>query len=271
MKLVIIVLFLAVLCLVLVSCKHSKLSVVNQDYLFSNYEDKIIQRKHILVFQCGAYTSFPEYATLGITINKAYCLKWGYTYINKIHSIEEAPPYWLKILDFYTFLNGDWDYICYLDYDAVFYDFKRSIEAFIQPLERYSLLIGEDNSPFVDINAGVIIIKNNEISKKLIQTWLSYCFSDFETKERFKYCKPWIFKEGKWNCPRCIYARNNYEQGIFNSFIYKKFKQDIGILPISYISNNNPDKDSFILHLYNHTDKNRTDIFTKLNLVNFQI
>jgi len=82
---------------------------------------------------------------------------------------------WYKILMINEYLNDNnnkYDYILWIDADAIIIDFNIKIEYFIKRSLGRDILIAEDMNPCCLINAGVILIKNTDWSKECFkQVW----------------------------------------------------------------------------------------------------
>jgi len=210
----------------------------------------------ILVLQDGAYEKYPEFSEYSKKINKLYCDKWKYDYKFIDHKIDEMPPYWLKVFDINKYLNEtNYDYIMYLDLDAVFYDFDKSIEDIIYGLYKlknkyYDIYIGEDIGMHAIVNSGVFLFKNTKFSKNFTNIWLSACFNNKKINNK---CAHWEFDNDtkKWSCPTCLWAGYSYEQGVLNH-LYSLYKDNIAVLDVSFFSNRYKTNKSFILHAMNN-------------------
>jgi hypothetical protein len=72
----------------------------------------------------------------------------------------------------YLHSNDNYDYILWIDADAIFINFNTKIEQFISRSLGRDILIAEDMNPCCLINAGVILIKNTKWSQELFkQVW----------------------------------------------------------------------------------------------------
>lgn len=240
-------------------------AVVYKNTIEAYYSPEIPQsgtKYKILVYQCGAYKTDPEFLIVSKRINKAYCDKHGYAYMYINYDISTAPPYWLKAIALKTLLDSevDADYIMYMDCDAVFYNFDMSIETvldMVSSIGDYSFIIGKDPNPFTVINTGVFIVKRNVQSIKLTTKWSSMCLGN---KDR---CGPpaWVYTNGKWICSG-KYAGSNYEQGSFEE-IYRDNPNSIAVLNMYFLSNPFIMFKSYILHLMAHQDDRRNTILVK--------
>ena len=169
------------------------------------------------------YTANISYGPYSEEINKKYCEEKGYTYIcdkddAKIRSISENRSlHWCKIKIVKEVLDtNNFDYILFLDADAVISDFNQNIEDFIDG--DYNMIFAEDVGSHSSMNTGVFLTKNSEWSKNFLNTWWesggTYMGKDAqdilpimeENLEKVGY-----FKEALWHEQSCITLlyRNN--------------------------------------------------------------
>jgi len=171
------------------------------------------------------YTNNISYGLYSEAINKKYCEEKGYTYIcdkddTKIRSISENRSlHWCKIKIVKELLdNNDFDYVLFLDADAIISDFNQNIEDFID--DNYNIIFAEDVGSHSSMNTGVFLIKNNEWSKNFLNVWWesgeTYKGKDAENilsimKENLE--RVGYFKEALWHEQSCITLlyRNNDE------------------------------------------------------------
>ena len=162
------------------------------------------------------YTANISYGPYSEEINKKYCEEKGYTYIcdkddAKIRSISENRSlHWCKIKIVKEVLDtNNFDYILFLDADAVISDFNQNIEDFIDG--SYNMIFGEDVGSHSSMNTGVFLVKNSEWSKNFLNTWWesggTYMGKDAQdilpimeqNLEKVGY-----FKEALWHEQSCI-------------------------------------------------------------------
>jgi hypothetical protein len=133
-----------------------------------------IDKSKIIVAQF--YTKNVLYGKYSQEINKKYCDDNGYTYVVEtdtekiINALENRAPTWYKpkfILEIFEKYNPE--YVLFLDIDAAIIDAAEQIESFIDPL--YDLVATQDYGHHSVMNAGVLLIKNTEWSKKLLNLW----------------------------------------------------------------------------------------------------
>lgn len=107
-----------------------------------------------------------EYSRYSFDINKAYCEKHGYTYIQYNDIIDSSrPPAWSKILAIKNHIDA-FDWLMWIDADAIFYNHDIRIEERID--EQFNLIIskgcgdtwGDVNIPDnANLNTGVFLIR----------------------------------------------------------------------------------------------------------------
>ena len=153
------------------------------------------ENKKIVV--CQFYTSNVSYGKYSEKINQKYCEDNGYGYYvekdgdkikNKIGSRSWT---WYKPLLIEEVFNShpDCEYVLFMDIDAIFSNNSRMIEEFIT--NDFSILMTNDYGPSL-VNAGVMLLKNNQFSKDFIKNWWDIC-------EEFPQ-----YKEGLWHDQTCI-------------------------------------------------------------------
>ena len=175
-------------------------------------------------------------------INKKYCELSGYDYIiekndEKISKLIEDRAYtWGKPKIILENLEN-YDYVLFMDIDAIVCNFSIRIEEFID--EQYEIIAAEDNSNHSLMNAGILLIKNSEWSKNFMNEWwesgatlvgrdapkLSIAPDNMD--------KVGYFKESLWHDQTCLtylYENRNYEDKIKiisnRSLNWMQYKED---------------------------------------------
>jgi len=146
---------------------------------------------------CQFYTPNVAYGEYAEKINKHYCDINGYNYYveKDVHKINSKIPgrslTWYKphLIGEMFELYPNSEYILFLDIDAIFCNNNRKIEEFIT--DDFSVLMTEDYGPSL-VNAGVMLLKNDEFSKEFIKQWWDIC-------EEYPQ-----YKEGLWHDQTCI-------------------------------------------------------------------
>ncbi len=146
---------------------------------------------------CQFYTPNVSYGEYAEKINEKYCQDNGYYYFvekdgNKIKSKIPGRSFtWYKPHLIRETLERfpDSEYVLFLDIDAIFCNNSRRIEEFIDGLS--SIVMTQDYGPSL-VNAGVLLLKNNEYSKNFLNEWWNIC-------EEYPQ-----YKEGLWHDQTCI-------------------------------------------------------------------
>lgn len=146
---------------------------------------------------CQFYTPNVTYGEYAEKINEKYCQENGYNYFvekdrDKIKSkIPDRSWTWYKPHLIRETLERfpESEYVLFVDIDAVFCNNSRRIEEFIT--DDFSILMTQDHGPSL-INAGIILLKNNEFTQRFLNEWWDIC------EEFPKY------KEGLWHDQTCI-------------------------------------------------------------------
>jgi hypothetical protein len=146
---------------------------------------------------CQFYTPNVTYGVYSERINETYCRENNYNYFvekdgdkikNKIpgRSFTWYKPHLIReTLERYP----ESEYVLFLDIDAIFCNNSRRIEEFIT--NDFSILMTQDYGPSL-VNAGVMLVKNDEYTKNFLQEWWDIC------EEHPQY------KEGLWHDQTCI-------------------------------------------------------------------
>lgn len=243
--------------LIILKSKNMKVFKLKQPYSSNIFKPSLTKSK-ILVLQDGAYKVFPEYGKIGSEINKSYCDKWGYDY--KLVTYDDlgiVPPYWLKIKDVKELLPK-YDAVLYVDMDAIFTDFDTSIDTIVEYIDTgksYDLYIGVDPS-YLSVNTGVFLVRNTYTGNLIMESLLATCLND--KGKLVNKCAQWEYNKDtqKWSCPDCLFGGYEYEQGIMD-YMSKLYPDNVLILDTPFFSNQNTDKQSFILHLMGSLNKDK--------------
>jgi len=211
------------------------------------------------------YTNNISYGPYSEEINKKYCEEKGYTYIcdkddSKIRSISENRSlHWCKIKIVKEVLDtNNFDYILFLDADAIISNFNQNIEDFID--SDYNMIFAEDIGSHSSMNTGVFLVKNSEWSKNFLNTWWesgeTYIGKDAqddlsimeENLEKIGY-----FKHALWHEQTCITLlyRNNDE-----------IKNNIKVISNRSFNHKDYGEGNFIFHAfaYGHLPNRTLDI-----------
>jgi hypothetical protein len=191
------------------------------------------------------YTPNVSYGKFSEEINRKYCEKHGYDYIvekddEKLRSLAADRAFtWIKP----RLINqviGDYDYVLFMDIDAIFCDFEKKIEEFIEP--GFDLVAAEDYGAHSKMNAGVLLFRNCDWTRNFLGDWWNKGgilkgsdVPDLGVKNE----QEGYFKHGYWHDQSCL------------SYLYLNGNQD-HIKIISHRSFNwwNYDEGNFIFHAF---------------------
>ncbi len=138
------------------------------------------------ILQLAQYTSVNH---------KAYCDKHGYDYILYQGRFSKRHPAWDKVKAIEEVLPN-YDYVLWIDTDAIFVDFNQKLESFIIYPERYNGYFCKDPAPTIYVNTGVFLIKNCEWSFRLLEdTWNFVSPKFYENYSKYTY-SDWPFEQG---------------------------------------------------------------------------
>jgi hypothetical protein len=188
----------------------------------SNYiYSKLLRKPNIHIYT--ADNRDLEYIKLStehnFNISKKYNFK--YTFINDFN-YGEYPPYWMKVFKIRELMNDiNNDYLVWVDSDAVLTSNLDEIKRIVENIKDKVFYISRDHPEWESngINAGVWIVKNNNLGKKFMDIWLEGYSSD-----------KWKFIKNKWQCngsdinqkdiySPCPWSGHDFEQGYLNYLI----------------------------------------------------
>lgn len=208
------------------------------------------------ILVCQFYSSNIEYGVYAERINKSYCDKYGYDYYCEkddsiiLKAIEDRSYTWYKpIFILNIFKKYNYDYILFLDIDAVITDFSISIEnAFgLHSNYDYDAFFSDDVGHHSSLNAGVFLIKNTDWSYKFLNKWWysAYIIKPNQVRDlsisELDSDKIGYFKTALWHDQTCL------------TYLYDNdisIKNKIKVLDRSKFNNENYFKNEFIFHGY---------------------
>lgn len=118
-----------------------------------------------------------KYADISHEINKIYCDKHDITLIKEdIVRCENRTTHWEKVAMCLFYLEK-FDYVMWVDADAHFFADKNSIVELIEKYKNFDMIFSGDIGKSLDIqkdniNTGVFICKNSQITKEILTIWL---------------------------------------------------------------------------------------------------
>jgi len=148
------------------------------------YEDP--GKKKIAVFMV-ATPEIKYYSTYTESVNSDWAQKHKYDFFimrEKARGMEGLPINFSKIQYTLDLLKKDYDYVIHIDADAIIinpsYDIRNLIKEYMGGI--ISVMFGEDCfgphecSKPGKINSGVFVVKNNQLGKKVMETWRDTSF-----------------------------------------------------------------------------------------------
>jgi hypothetical protein len=215
----------------------------------------------IVIFRSISYGNIPEYFSYHNNILKQYCAQHGYILEIFNHKENVMNPYWLRVQDLIklsTMYDSNTIFI-YMDIDTIINpkhldkDINKLLYAYdTKTNKNWDMYLGIDLDHIV--NTGIMIIKNTEWSKELLNIW----YKQYKAKN-------WLFDDvnRKWfyvhNGEVSEFASHGYEQGELNKLMMYDvidYKNNIAILHYSWVSNReiNVAHEIFIYHFYSNND-----------------
>jgi hypothetical protein len=184
------------------------------------------------IIVCQFYTPNVSYGAYTEKINSHYCELNGYDYYVEKNEdeikekLEGRSPTWYKphLIKKVLKNNPDTDYVLFIDIDAIFTNFDRRIEEFIT--DDFSIMMTKDYGPSL-VNAGVMLLKNNQFSNNFISQWWDICEEYPE------------YKTGLWHDQTCI------------GLLHKRIDQNqFKIIEPTDFNSRNYDPKRFIFHAF---------------------
>lgn len=192
---------------------------------------------------------------------------YNYIYLKEYENQLKLPIYWKKIQLVLDLLesNPESDYVMWMDSDTMVCQPEIPLEYILDKESTKSIFIGFDYPVKDRYNAGVFIIKNNDIGKMFLRE----CIKTFTTRDK---C---IEKNIINGIEKIEYKLNGnwsgecYEQGIMNELLFSSYKDHCYSLDNEFLLNvGYPVTDTLFLHLHSGMSNNKDDInyyFTKIS------
>ncbi len=196
-----------------------------------------------------------DYASIASKINKIYCMKYGYSMCiennaDKLIDDKRIHITWNKIrlLEILLHEYPEYEWIFYIDSDAIFNNHNIRLENIIDKYKNYNLIMGSDKPMGGKlINTGTILVKNCDWSKKFFTQWYNNGIKSI-WKNKFPHEQEYFAEI--WN---------NLSFNL-NKNVYITETQEINSI---YPYESNP-KDIFILHLMSTSKEFRIKKFLQL-------
>lgn len=176
-------------------------------------------------------------------INKNYCKKHNCDYVFRNSYSEQISPYWIKVFLIKELLDK-YDYILYIDSDAVVNNFNMTIPDLFKQ-NKYMIYTSQVDAIQTPFNAGVLLFKKSDISLKILDIWVK-----LYDKSKWHYNKNEWKCDGKW-------SGEYYEQGAFLKIIndsdYNRYLQKEDYI---FLNSTKADNIGFTKHFYYIHKKN---------------
>ena len=251
---------------------YPKFSKILYNLNYNNIQNTFNTKDKIVFFYSYDYKILPQYSKYSIKNIKKYCQINNYTLLelNHFYDKKKISPYWIRVMDliYLTQQYPENTIFIYLDLDTILNPeyFNIKIDILLNGIDNYDnnkyhnnnydIYISSDPLPHLNINTGVMFIRNTKYSKKFLKLW----FSLYQESK-------WLLNDDKWVCKKnkyshCIFAGYEYEQGALE-YLYNNNKDNckshIKILQPNFCSNSNYKDDSFIYHFmgFNSNDRNK--------------
>jgi hypothetical protein len=173
--------------------------------------------------------------------NAAYARAQGYHHIFVRSHANAVPVFWHKVALIERYL-GDFEFVAWLDTDAVIHDFSQSVEPLFAGPEH---MIFSGDLPIYPVplpfNAGVFFCRGGA-ARDLMAEWRDLYPAHL-----------WRRQNGQWNFQEHIWAGPAYEQGSFAQSLFPKYAATPGLRQLSWkkLQSPYPLPESFTLHFAN--------------------
>lgn len=188
------------------------------------------------------------YVRDAFAMNRLYCERRGYTWVQRSGVPYDMPPYWAKVRLVQDVMaeHPACDYVVWIDSDAAVVEHAVRWEDQLAGLPDGAM----SSDPFraePNNNAGVFAIRNSEQGRALLREWLAMY-------------NPTAWQQsssGAWACPGCDWAGIEYEQGSFAKML-REAKYNMSVMPPHVSWWGKPSGEPvFIVHLMGGTREKR--------------
>jgi hypothetical protein len=239
------------------------------DNIYNHTAYKKHDSKKVYVYMSIDYPKLPEYGKYSIAIMRLYCEKHGYDFkVYNHNSVSNLSPYWIRVKDMYNLLESTEpdSIIVYFDLDAIVHPkyFSTRLESIMASLDditnrSWDMYVSMDPYPGnYEMNTGIMMVRNTDWAQNFASVWFKNYPKSFWKKDANTL---------KWQCNNCLWAGDEYEQGMFNR-LYQRDIMDSQehILPVdtSILGNNSLTKSSFTLHLMQYSNEQREKHFREM-------
>jgi hypothetical protein len=178
-----------------------------------------------------------ERDSAGIERNREYSKRHGYDHIFLKEGHADLPPYWRKVKAVNDAIVSDkYRGVLWLDTDAYIHNNDIELGSLLEDGRDIYIANDTTNNKF---NAGVWLVRNTDVGKKIMTTWLSkYNPSAWKKKE-----------DGKWTTDS-RWSGIDYEQGAFEEGVMPHFSANIKQMERDYFNSLDKGAGTFIVHEY---------------------
>jgi hypothetical protein len=161
----------------------------------------------IQVLQTSDATSvYSDYLDVSSHVNRAYCERHGYGY-HQYRGIKRGFHSWQATLNrvvlFQEALDGgEYDWVFYVDADAIITDFDQTLESILQEDDNinkcFVLCTGCNGPSLADINAGVMFVNlKHPATRWILNMWRGFCELAMPNAVLQQAVQPWSIHAGR--------------------------------------------------------------------------
>jgi hypothetical protein len=200
---------------------------------------------------------FDKWARHTLYLNRKYAERNGYDFVLKSEPYDESVTHaWQKIPAMIELLDKGYDFVMYIDTDAVFNKHNITIESIIEKYPGDILICSDETNSagLYKTNGGAVIAKNTEKAKYLLNEWwaLRYHYKEFAFEQ-------WAISD--------IYENKvpNVDNSMISVAPDTEFNSTYGDI-LNYANNLDTASppDIFVLHFMSMDDDMRERSFSKL-------
>jgi hypothetical protein len=272
---VMVVLIIIVIMLVIYNIKiYNNNKIYNNEYFFGSFKPRLSINTNFRpsIYNPGhenaivtLYTdNIKDYADYTIKNFKKYCLDYNISlYIfDKSLSNEITHGCWNKIVAILYMLNNTkHKYIIWMDVDAVFNRMDIKFDKFINKYKQKDMIVCRDiRDAKYKFNSGVMILKNNEWTKKIFQdTWNDNTPHGYGGNGDQVIIRKKIVEDGK--------ANDNFDENSGNKHVALLSEREFNSFPrdIKHENLGSYTDNDFIIHFMGHNTKERIKYISSIN------
>ena len=220
-----------------------------------NNKKSCVNQKGVILMYC-TQNIIDKWAKYSIDINKQYALKNGYDFkVIKTPYDSSVTHAWQKIPAMIQLLEDGYNFVFYIDADAIINDPSISLESFFDKYEGDLLVCSDEKNSngLYAVNGGCVIAKNTKKCKKLLKQW-------WDLRHEKQYIT-FAFEQTALS----DIVRNkieNIDSSIISVCPETEFNSIYGEI-LDYLENKKSDR--FVLHFMSLDDNKREKIFKNYN------